>query len=94
VSLDALFAGANDLVVNTAHAWGIGRGPAELTDLPDFLPGSRVLVYGPPRPDGVPPRTIFPPPGVTIEEALGVHHTNLFSQRRVREILREWLSQA
>ena len=29
----ALFSAANDLVVNTAHAWGIGLTPQELAKL-------------------------------------------------------------
>ena len=42
-AVDALFAGANDLVINTPYAWGIGRGPNDLTSLPQFLPKNRVL---------------------------------------------------
>ena len=89
VSLDALFATANDLVVNTPHAWGIGLGPTEVINgLPEFLPANRVLVYKPPR------TTFAPPPGIVVEEALGVHHSNLFSQRRVHEAIKAWLTEA
>jgi CHAT domain-containing protein len=83
--LDALFASANDLVVNTAHSWGIGCGPSDLTSLPKLL-GDRVLLYSPPRTD------FKPPTGVRTETALGVHHCNLFCQSRVRETIKEWLT--
>jgi len=88
-SLDALFASANDLVVNTAHAWGIGYSPAAGNeDLPAFLPDRRVLLYSPPR------TTFKPPKGVKTETALGVHHCNLFSQPRVQEKIKLWLTEA
>ena len=91
VTMDALFASANDLVVNTAHAWGIGVSPEEtLKGLPRFLAPERVLVYQPPR-------TEFKPaflPKEQIVEALGVHHCNLFSQARVRETIKSWLAES
>jgi len=90
-AVDALFAGANDLVVNTPYAWGIGRGPKELTSLPLFLPKNRVLVYRPPTVAGA--NEFALPDGVLTEEALGVHHCNLFGQRRVQEALRSWLTE-
>ena len=89
--MDALFAGANDLVVNTSYAWGIGRGPTELASLPLFLPTNRVLVYRPPTVAGV--NEFALPEGVLTEEALGIHHCNLFGQRRVQETLRTWLTE-
>jgi pimeloyl-ACP methyl ester carboxylesterase len=90
VALDALFASANDLVVNTTNAWCIGRGPEPPLDLPAFLQSDRVLVY---RPPGVSLTNGFNPPGVLMEEALGIHHCNLFGQQRVQEALRAWLSE-
>ena len=90
-AVDALFAGANDLVVNTPYAWGIGRGPKELTSLPQFLPSKRVLVYRPPTVAGG--NEFATPEGVMTEEALGIHHCNLFGQRRVQEALRTWLTE-
>jgi pimeloyl-ACP methyl ester carboxylesterase len=90
-AVDALFAGANDLVVNTPYAWGIGRGPKELTSLPQFLPSKRVLVYRPPSVNGA--NEFATPEGVMTEEALGIHHCNLFGQRRVQEALRTWLTE-
>ena len=90
-AVDALFAGANDLVVNTPYVWGIGRGPTELTSLPQFLQKDRVLVYRPPGANGA--NAFAPPEGVLTEEALGVHHCNLFGQRRVQEALRAWLTE-
>jgi CHAT domain-containing protein/pimeloyl-ACP methyl ester carboxylesterase len=92
VAVDALFAGANDLVVNTPYAWGIGRGPKELTSLPQFLQKDRVLVYRPPGVNGT--DGFAPPDGVLTEEALGIHHCNLFGQRRVQEALRAWLTES
>ena len=88
VTMDALFRNANDLVVNTAHAWGIGSSPEDvLDDLPAFLPKKRVLVYRPPF-------GFMPPPGVPTEQALGVHHCNLFSQPRVQEVIKTWLAES
>ena len=84
--LDALFASANDLVVNTAHAWGIACAPADVTSLPKLL-ADRVLLYSPPRTDFKPPK------GVQTETALGVHHCNLFSQSRVHETIKTWLTE-
>jgi CHAT domain-containing protein len=84
-SVDALFASANDLVVNTAYAWGIGCSPTEVASLPKFLSDSRVLVYTPPRSDFTPPK------GVRTVTALGVHHCNLFSQPRGQEAIKTWL---
>lgn len=81
-SLDALFADANDLVVNTANAWSIA-GSAN-GSVPSFL-GNRVLLYRPPE-------THLPiPPGVSTETALGVHHCNLFGQAKVQDTIKEWL---
>jgi pimeloyl-ACP methyl ester carboxylesterase len=91
-AVDALFAGANDLVVNTPYAWGIGRGPNDLTSLPQFLPKNRVLVYRPPSVAGA--DELLLPDGVMTEEALGIHHCNLFGQRRVQEVLKTWLTEA
>ena len=91
-AVDALFAGANDLVVNTPYAWGIGCGPNDLTELPQFLPKNRVLVYRPPAVAGE--KELPLPPGVMTEEALGIHHCNLFGQRRVQEALKTWLTEA
>jgi len=83
--MDAVFADANDLVVNTAYAWGIGCPPADVSTLPALLSG-RVLLYSPPTTDFKPPKS------VQIETALGVHHCNLFSQRRVHETIKTWLA--
>jgi pimeloyl-ACP methyl ester carboxylesterase len=94
VAVDALFAGANDLVVNTPNAWGIGSSSTDVSaGLPRFLPGSRVLVYRPPAVAGAAANGFEPPPGVLREEALGVHPCNLFGQRRVQEALRTWLTE-
>jgi CHAT domain-containing protein len=87
-TLDALFDSANDLVVNTAYAWGIGYSPtAGNEDLPAFLPDRRVLLYSPPG------TKFTPPKGVKAVTALGVHHCNLFSQPRVRETIQTWLTE-
>src|SRR6185295_15771365 len=86
LGLDTLFASANDLVVNTAYAWGIGCSTADVLNLPKFLADNRVLLFRPPR-------TAFQyPEGVRIETALGVHHCNLFSQPRVQETIKAWLT--
>lgn len=80
--LDALFASANDLVVNTANAWGIGA--AANGSLPSCV-GNRVLLFRPPT------TAMNIPPGVRTETALGVHHCNLFSQATTQEAIKEWL---
>ena len=83
--LDALFASANDLVVNTAHAWGIGCSKEALTTVPALLDG-RVLLFAPPG-------TLWAPAGLTPQHALGIHHCNLFSQPLVHTAIKGWLNQ-
>jgi hypothetical protein len=85
--LDALFASANDLVVNTAHAWGVACSPTEAVNLPKSVSQNRVLLFTPPK------TTFKPPAGIRIETALGVHHCNLFSQARVQEAIKAWLTE-
>ena len=86
-TVDALFDSANDLVVNTSYAWAIGCEPSKAAELPKFLKGDRVLVF-------TPPRTKFEPPkGTAVETAFGVHHLNLFSQARVQQTIKTWLTQ-
>jgi hypothetical protein len=87
IAMDTLFGTANDLVVNTRHAWGIGRSPADVTTLPTFVRPDRVLLYGPPTMES-------PPKGVVCERALGVHHCNLFSQTRAQDSIKTWLTEA
>ena len=97
LAVDTLFQGANDLVVNTPHAWAIGRAPKDVANLPDFLRKERVLVFRPPRvavngnADG---RLFTPPAGVMTAEALGIHHCNLFAQRRVQDVIKVWLTES
>jgi hypothetical protein len=88
MGLDSVFKSANDLVVNTAYAWGIGLPAADVGTLPAFVTSNRVLIYKPPR------TTFQPPDGTRVETALGVHHCNLFSQSRVQTTLKEWLTTA
>ncbi len=84
---DELFGAANDLVVNTAHTWGIARSGDELARLPDFVSPGRVLVFRPPD------STFKPPAQVQIESALGMHHSNLFAQPRVQASIQAWLTE-
>jgi hypothetical protein len=95
LAVDALFNGANDLVVNTAHAWAFGREPGNATDLPEFLRRERVLVFRPPSNavNGREDRTFTWPADVMTAEALGIHHCNLFGQRRVQEAIKAWLTE-
>ena len=85
---DTLFGDANDLVVNTRHAWGIGAVSPEKESLPKFLQPSRVLIYRPPE------SNLSLPQGVVAEVGLGVHHCNLFGQGRVQESIKSWLTEA
>jgi hypothetical protein len=86
LTADALFASANDLVVNTAHAWSIGATPdGVMNDLPKWVDPARVLLFKPPRTDWIVPKNI------TVETALGVHHINLFAQRKVQSTIQSWL---
>jgi hypothetical protein len=80
--LDTLFASANDLVVNTRRAWGIGV--AALAD-PPTLVADRVLLFQPPSTPAI--------PGVHTQTALGVHHTNLFGQPPAQEAIKGWLTE-
>jgi hypothetical protein len=84
LTADALFASANDLVVNTAHGWSIGATPG-VNALPKCVDPGRVLVFKPPHTDWVVPENI------AIETALGVHHINLFAQRKVQSTIQSWL---
>ncbi len=85
-AVDAFFADANDLVVNTAHVWCVRQPPSDRRKLPALFSIDRVLAF-------TPPQTAFEvPEGVLREVALGIHHCNLFSQPRVQSCLREWLS--
>lgn len=91
---DRLFANANDLVVNTAHAWCIGRPPSRSHEIPDFVK-DRVLVYRPPADTRITGAgTDWLPEGLTPEIALGVHHCNLFGQTKVQKTIKAWLTEA
>ncbi|MBN2505893.1 MAG: CHAT domain-containing protein [Verrucomicrobia bacterium] len=87
IALDRFFTEANDLVVNTAHAWCIEQGPGQRARLPSFLKPGRVLVYVPAG------SALRLPAGVNRRVALGVHHCNLFVQPPTREGLRQWLGE-
>jgi hypothetical protein len=87
LTADAFFAGANDLVVNTAHAWSIGATPDQvLKRVPKWIDPKRVLLFRPPNTNWKVPQNI------TIEMSLGVHHINLFSQPKVHTTIKNWLS--
>ncbi len=87
VAADAFFAGANDLVVNTSHAWSIGVTPDEvLKSFPKWIDPKRVLLFRPPH------TNLKVPGDITVEASLGVHHINLFSQPKVHTTIRNWLS--
>ena len=83
--LDRFFAEANDLVVNTSHAWCIDQSAPRRGELPAFLPPERVLAFVPPGTE------LALPPQVQRVISRGVHHCNLFSQRATQDRLREWL---
>jgi hypothetical protein len=86
-ALDRFFTDANDLVVNTAHAWCIEQGAAQRARLPAFLRPDRVLAFVPAK------STLQLPAQVKPEIALGIHHCNLFGQPRTQERLKQWLSE-
>jgi hypothetical protein len=87
VAADAFFAVANDLVVNTAHAWSIGVTPDEvLKSFPKWIDPKRVLVFHASTHQS---ESAW---GITVESSLGVHHINLFSQPKVHTTIRNWLS--
>jgi hypothetical protein len=87
LTADAFFAGANDLVVNTSHAWSIGATPDQvLKRVPGWIDPKRVLLFRPPNTNWKVPQDI------TIEASLGVHHINLFSQPKVHTTIKNWLS--
>lgn len=87
LAADAFIAGANDLVVNTSHAWSIGVTPDEvLKKFPTWIDPKRVLLFRPPH------TTLKVPGDITVEASLGVHHINLFSQPKVHTTIKNWLS--
>lgn len=79
-TLDALFAGPNDLVVDTAHVWAIDAAPT-LTAVGPTLPAERLLLFNPDP-------QITTPPGIQLQRASGVHHTNLFTRAETRDFLK------
>ncbi|MCZ7640244.1 MAG: hypothetical protein M5U12_31835 [Verrucomicrobia bacterium] len=83
--LDRFFAEANDLVVNTSHAWCIDQSAPRSRELPAFLPPGRVLAFVPPDTE------LALPAQVQRVISRGVHHCNLFSQKATQDCLREWL---
>jgi hypothetical protein len=87
-ALDAVFAQANDLVVNTAHTWCLDQASSDRASLPAFLEPERVLMFLPPG------AAVGVPDGILREQALGVHHTNLFSQARAQQMIQHWLLEA
>jgi hypothetical protein len=86
-ALDRFFTDANDLVVNTAHAWCIEQAGHQRAQLPPFLKPDRVLAFGPAK------SALQLPPQVEREVALGVHHCNLFGQKQTQARLKQWLSE-
>ena len=82
-TLDALYPGPNDLVVDTANVWGIDGEPGFAAILPPLRPES-VLLFNPDP-------TIAAPPGVKLERLSGVHHTNLFTWEATRTFLQQEL---
>jgi hypothetical protein len=86
-ALDRFFTDANDLVVNTAHAWCIEQGSAQRAQLPAFLKPDRVLAFVPAM------SKLQLPAQVKPEVALGIHHCNLFGQPRTQERLKQWLTE-
>lgn len=84
-TLDGLYPGPNDLVVDTAHVWAIdGEAGFAAINLP--LKPESVLLFNPD------PKVIAPP-GVKVEMLSGVHHTNLFTWEATRAFLRQQLAQ-
>jgi hypothetical protein len=83
--LDRFFAEANDLVVNTRHAWCIDQSAPRGEELPAFLPPERVLAFVPPGATWALPDQVQP------VVSRGVHHCNLFSQKATQDRLRDWL---
>jgi CHAT domain-containing protein len=95
--VDTLFDSANDLVVNTAHAWCIGQSPRDSRSVPKFVDRDRVLVYRPPAPSGGTAKestSSWLPDDVVIQTAFGIHHCNLFGQPAVQESIKRWLTDA
>jgi hypothetical protein len=84
VALDGFFPGPNDLVVDTAHVWAIDAAPT-LTATGSVIPAERMLLFNP-DPE------VSTPPGVQLQRASGVHHTNLFSRAETRDFLRKQLA--
>jgi hypothetical protein len=84
-AVDAFFAHANDLVVDTASVWAIDQKELSLETIQPPIPAGRLLLF---NPDPQVPN----PPGILLKRNSGVHHTNLFEQPETREFLRNVLS--
>lgn len=83
-TLDAFFAGPNDLVVDTAHVWAIDA-TASLSNAGAIIPAERILLF---NPDAQVPT----PPGVQLQHTRGVHHTNLFARPETQAFLQSQLA--
>ena len=82
-TLDGIYPGPNDLVVDTAHVWSIDGEPGFTAIAPPLQPES-VLLFNPDR-------SIAGPPGVKVERLSGVHHTNLFTFEATQTFLKQEL---
>jgi hypothetical protein len=83
-TLDGFYGGPNDLVVDTAHVWGVD-GKGSFTAIAPPLLAKQVLLF---NPDAKVPA----PPGIRLERLNGVHHTNLFDWPATREFLKSLLA--
>jgi CHAT domain-containing protein len=83
-ALDGLFPGPNDLVVDTAHVWATDAAPT-LAATGSVIPAERLLLFNPDS-------QVTLPPGIQLQRANGVHHTNLFGRTETRDFLRQQLA--
>jgi hypothetical protein len=71
-------------VVDTAHVWAIDAAPI-LAATGTVIPAERLLLFNPDL-------QVTTPPGVELQHAHGVHHTNLFGRTETRDFLRQQLA--
>lgn len=82
-TVDNLFAGPNDLVVDTAHVWAIDSRP-DFSQVGPHIPAENILLFNTDSKHS-------PPAGVRVEPTAGVHHVNLFQFAAVHDFLRDVL---
>ncbi len=81
---DNIFAGFNDLIVDTPRVWAVDKPKIRTTSLPPWLAAENLLVFNPDD-------RLRPPPEATRLNLTGVHHTNIFYFPQTQAFLKRLL---